>query len=280
MKTEDLQKLFTIYRNEWQNAVHINPFYIFTDCSESEQIFEDVAELFLESTDYISTPEHYIRETEKAFLVVCFQYLFYMAPYDEMNFAMIIEMLIADKVDGKYNEDRKTDFQRLMEMNKEKETKDSRIVDKSYDLYQQSSRYIRQQALESLALRLCPLYSFQNSDVANFDESFLLQLSISLLHNCSSKPEEPLSLTDKKMLIAYAFSCLKFCFDNKIHCKEKIINFLNDNKQSPDFEIKSENLCENNQGVARYWKTRENKQISYEDIKRILDVKKFYDGCC
>jgi len=281
MKIKEKQELFEIYQNEWQNAILLNPFFIFKNCTDSESIFEDVAELFLQCTDY-SSPEYYIRDVEKAFLIVCFQYLYFNAPDDEMNFAMIIELLNADRVDGKYDADIETDFQRLMEMGKNK----SLLVDNSFDLYQKNSIYIRQQALQSLTLRLFPLYSFHNFDenlaeniIEDFDESFLLQLSVSLLHNCNSEPEEPLSLIGKKMLISYVFSCLKFCFDNEIHIRSEILDFLNDNKVKPNFEVKSDNLSINNQDVIKYWKRYEHKQMSQEDMRRINELKNFYDGC-
>lgn len=282
MKTKELQELFSIYKNEWQNAVLLNPFFIFQDCTDSENIFEDVAELFLQSTDYMSRPEYYIRDVEKAFLVVCFQYLFFNAPNDEMNFLMIIELLNADIADGKYQEDRETDFERLMKMNRQ----EALLVNKSLDLYKKKSRYIQQQALKSLTLRLYPLYSFHNFDedlkekiISDYDESFLLQLSISLLHNCNSKPEEPLSLISKEMMISYVFACLKFCFENSIYSREKILKFLKNNKERPNFEIKSDNMCKNNQGVAKYWERCKHIQISQEDMNRIDEIKEFYDGC-
>jgi len=286
VKTKELQELFTIFRNEWQNAVLINPFYIFKKCSDSEHIFEDVAELFLESTDYITSSEYYIRETEKAFIVVCFSYLHFFAPEEENNLSMLIELLKADMVDEKYDEDKESDFQRLMEINKENELKNSHIVDKFYDLYQKKSRYIRQQALQSLALRLYPLYLFHNYDnnleeyiIVGLDEPFLLQLTVSLLHNCYLEPEEPFSLIGNKMLISYVFSCLKYCFDNGIHSRKKILNFLNDNKVKANYEVKSDDKSINNQDVIKYWERCEHKQMSQEDMRRINELKNFYDGC-
>jgi len=208
-------------------------------------------------TNDMSNPEYYIREAEKAFLIVCFSYLTFYAPGDEMALTMVIELLKADIVDGKYDDDNETDFQRLINMSKNK----SLLVDKYFDLYQKNSIYIRQQALQSLALRLFPLYSFHNFDedsdeniIEGFDESFLLQLSVSLLHNCNSEPEEPLSLIWKKMMISYVFVCLKYCFDNEIHNRKQILDFICNNTAKPNFEIKSDNMCINNQVIAKYWK--------------------------
>ena len=284
MKTKELQNLFTIYRNEWQNAVLVNPFYIFKKYSDSEHIFEDVAELFLQSTDYMSSPEFYIRETEKVYLTICFAYLTFYAIDEEMTLTMVIEVLNSDRVEGRYIDDEETDFQRLI--NTKKDDNEALIVYKYFELYKKESVYIRQQALQSLALRLFPLNSFHNYDedsdeniIEDFNESFLLQLSISLLHNCNSKPEEPLSLVDKKMMISYIFACLKFCFDNEIHIRRKILNFIRNNKVKPNFEIKSDNMCVNNQSVEKYWKKYKHIPMSSQDMNRIDEIKNFYDGC-
>jgi len=172
---------------------------------------EEAVNLFLESTNELTNCRlsSFLQKAEKDFLIAVSEYLFMEAPRDEMNMCMLCEMIRADYSDDNYESE--TDLDRLFKMLENKNKEHHSL--EHYENYKKAGAN-RKKVLESISSRLRPLISFKVDDEKGIFEYCtkheLFEYAVSLIHNCTPYPEQPLSIMDKKNEIAFVTAALGF----------------------------------------------------------------------
>jgi len=296
-----------IYGHEWRSGVLLNPFYLVesliemdkaeksrtglfkksNDTSQKEMVTacKAVAEIFLDCTDYLTdAPSNDLREGEYCLLSALITYLYFEAPPNEMNACMLNELIIAEYASNNYVTD--TDCAKLFNMLEE--TKPSHPALKQFNEYKEN-KVSRKKIWESISRRFRPLFSFTNTSNKNIfshcSRHEIFELAVTLLHNCSHRPEAPLSLMDKKSEVAFVTAALGYVMLRHSKEHQTAADFFDIIKAPTRFAANIEVAQKNHSQIARtemdyvfeYWSVC-SKDVLAEDYdkERVTAIADFY----
>jgi len=284
---------------EWRGGVLLNPFEIIDKAISTAKnstakskpkralpICEEMAELFLECTDYLVIyQEDDVRNVEKNFITAMFLYLYTEAPANEMSLCMVCELVIADDPCG--SEYCQSDLDRLFQLLAEKDYDHPALL--QYKKYQKSGS-LRRNALKSVRRRFRPLISITSNDENNiFDECSkveLFELAVALIHNCSDFPEEPqkvYGMVDETIFVTVALAYMMAEIAEQEQNSKKLFEILGQPgvyyaKITSALKTASPDAFPGLQDIFNYWYEHSEKAVAAGNYKksRVNGAAKFF----
>ena len=292
-----------VLEKEWRSGVLLNPFEVINKAVKNKNplshlkrkndhqyalsICEEIAELFLDCTDYLAShQDESIRKIEKIFLIAMFLYLYTEAPACEQTLCMVCELVTADNPSD--SENFSSDLDRLFSLLEEKN--DEHLALTQYKIYQKSG-VARQIALRSVKKRFRPLISislsYEKSIFSEYCGNFeLFELAASLVHNCGDLPEEPQAIykmIDEIIFVTVALAYMMWEFDVADQTHHDLFEILENPKTHAmeiSFALKSAppEAFPELQGEFAYWYKHCLREIYNDNFKnaKLNDIVKFY----
>ena len=299
------KNLLDILEKEWRGGVLLNPFEVINKAVKAANPFkskhnfryakyalpvcEDIAELFLDCTDYLAShQDESVREVEKNFLTAMFLYLHAEAPPDEQSLCMVCELIWAG--DPPAGENYQSDLDRLFKLLEDRNGEHSALV--QYRAFQESGS-VRKAVMKSINRRFHPLISVTSSDEDNiFDECCgkfeLFELASALVHNCGASPEEPQTvygMVNEIIFVTVALAYMMWELDVTEHNTNKLFEILKKPKiYAPEITLALKaappDAFPELQGVLAYWREHSGKAIAAGNFKKakLYAIEKFYGG--